>query len=283
MQVIHSIQEMWAFSDAIRQKGQSVGFVPTMGALHQGHLRLVEASTQACDVTVASIFVNPTQFGPGEDFDRYPRTFENDCAMLDDKGCSAVLTLNANEMYPEGFETWVDAEHLPNHLCGRSRPGHFRGVTTVVTKLFNIVKPHMAFFGWKDAQQALIIKKLVEDLNFDIEIKLVPTEREPDGLAMSSRNRYLSQEERKTALLIPKAIKIAREYFENGKTEAKLLKDMLYNLFEGRADTQVDYISLVNLRDLEEVNTITSETILAMAVKVGQTRLIDNHLFAEDV
>jgi pantoate--beta-alanine ligase len=253
-----------------------------MGALHEGHLDLVRASCASCSFTTVSIFVNPTQFGPGEDFDRYPRDLEADAALLEREGCNLVFTVEKEAMYPEDFETWVDVEKLTKPLCGRTRPGHFRGVTTVVSKLFNIVRPHRAYFGWKDAQQALVIRRMVRDLNFPVEITLVPTRRDPDGLAMSSRNKYLSPEERKIASKIPAAIEWARDFFENGRTEAKLLLRELHALFEGQPGTRVDYIALVRTSDLGEVETIDEETMLALAVRVGSTRLIDNHLFAED-
>jgi pantoate--beta-alanine ligase len=282
MQIVRSIPEMMEKAEILRAGGETIGFVPTMGALHEGHLDLVRASVASCSFTAVSIFVNPTQFGPGEDFERYPRDLEADSELLEAEGCDLIFTVGKQAMYPEGFQTWVDVENLTKPLCGRSRPGHFRGVTTVVSKLFNIVRPHRAYFGWKDAQQALVIKRMQDDLNFPVEITLVPTRRDPDGLAMSSRNQYLDPEERKIALKIPAAIDRARDFFENGGTEAKLLLCELNALFEGQPGIQVDYISLVRTSDLEEVEKINGDTMLAIAVRVGSTRLIDNHLFAED-
>jgi pantoate--beta-alanine ligase len=282
MQIVRSIPEMMEKAETLRAGGETIGFVPTMGALHEGHLDLVRASVASCSFTAVSIFVNPTQFGPGEDFERYPRDLKADSELLEAEGCDLIFTVEKQAMYPEGFQTWVDVENLTKPLCGRSRPGHFRGVTTVVSKLFNIVRPHRAYFGWKDAQQALVIKRMRDDLNFPVEITLVPTRRDPDGLAMSSRNQYLDPEERKIALKIPAAIDRARDFFENGGTEAKLLLCELNALFEGQPGTQVDYISLVRTSDLEEVEKINGDTMLAIAVRVGSTRLIDNHLFAED-
>lgn len=282
MQRVNSIPEMMALSDALRREGRSIGLVPTMGALHEGHLSLVRTSVEACAITVATIFVNPTQFGPNEDFNHYPRTLETDAELLRSSNCDLLLTLEQDEMYPQSFETWVEVENLPNHLCGLDRPHHFRGVTTVVSKLLNIVKPHVAYFGWKDAQQALIIKRMVKDLNFGVDIRLMPTVRDKNGLALSSRNQYLTAAERKQALLIPGAIDRARDYFANGGRDAKLLANELRELFAERESVQVDYISLVRLSDLEEAETINPGTMLAMAVRVGNTRLIDNHVFTED-
>ncbi|MBU0753533.1 MAG: pantoate--beta-alanine ligase [Planctomycetes bacterium] len=282
MQTVHSIPEMSRLVEAVRCRGKTLGFVPTMGALHEGHLSLVKASVAACDITAVSIFVNPTQFGPGEDLDRYPRDLKGDAGLLEKAGCDFLFTLEKEAMYPQGFQTWVEVEHLPNHLCGISRPSHFRGVATVVTKLFNIVRPHQAFFGWKDAQQALVIRQMTRDLNFPIEIRLIPTIRDSDGLALSSRNRYLTPAQRKAAQTIPKALFKARDFFENGRREAKLLLAELHELFEGLPETQVEYISLVSTSDLEAVDEISKDTMLALAVRVGTTRLIDNYLFAKD-
>jgi len=282
MRIIRSISEMVTLSKDLRRKGRTIGFTPTMGALHEGHLTLVRKSVSECAVSVVSIFVNPIQFGPDEDFDKYPRDSERDIELLSSSGCDILFTINKEEMYPQGFQTWVDLTDLGNHLCGFSRPIHFRGVTTVVAKLFNIVSPDKAYFGWKDAQQVLIIKQMVKDLNMQVEISAQPTVRESDGLALSSRNAYLSDEERKIALFIPNAIKRAKEYFQNGERNATLLLEELYAFFTGQNNTKVDYISLVDIDDLENVEEITNRTLLAIAVKVGSTRLIDNHLFSED-
>ncbi len=282
MQIIRSIPEMMRLSCSFRREGRTTGFVPTMGALHEGHLSLVRASVRECDATVVSIFVNPAQFGPEEDLEKYPRNLERDAALLADSGCRHVFTVKPEEMYPSGFRTWVDVEKLKNNLCGRSRPEHFRGVTTVVGKLFNIIRPDKAYFGWKDAQQVLIIKRMTEDLNLGIEISAMPTIRDSDGLAMSSRNRYLSPQERKKALLIPKAIDIAKEYFQKGGKSTKLLLDELNALFKGQEGVRVDYISLVDMEELDDAQEITGNTLLALAVKVGSSRLIDNHIFSED-
>jgi pantoate--beta-alanine ligase len=282
MQIIHQISEMMNQAESFRREREIVGFVPTMGALHDGHLSLVRASKKTCSKTVVSIFVNPTQFEPNEDFNRYPRDFEKDAEELSAKGCDLIFTVTQDEMYPKGYQTWVDVEKLRQPLCGRFRPHHFRGVTTVVTKLFNIVRPHRAFFGWKDAQQALIIQRMVDDLNMGIEISIQPTIRDDEGLALSSRNQYLSPGEREIALLIPGAIQRAKEYFKKGGKNAKLLLNELYASFEGQKNTTVDYISLVRKSDLESVEEISKDTLLALAVRVGSTRLIDNHLFSEN-
>lgn len=282
MQIIQCPEEMRKRSDQLRLEGHSIGFVPTMGALHNGHLSLVKASLKENTKTVTSIFVNPAQFGPNEDLERYPRDLDSDVKLLNEEGCDILFVSEKEQIYPEGFQTWVEVAELPQNLCGLSRPGHFKGVATVVAKLFNIVNPHQAYFGWKDAQQVLVIKKMVRDLNFSIKIKAKPTVRDSQGLALSSRNRYLSADEREIAKLIPLAIQRAKEYFQNGNKNAKLLINELVGLFDGQKNTEVEYISLVGISDLKAVDKITKDTLLALAVRVGATRLIDNHLFSEE-
>jgi pantoate--beta-alanine ligase len=238
----------------------SVGLVPTMGAFHAGHLALFEAARAENDTVVASLFVNPAQFGEGEDLDRYPRDEERDARLAEEAGVDVLFVPSADEMYPEGFATWVDVGKLGEKLEGEFRPGHFRGVATVCLKLFNIVRPDRAYFGQKDAQQAAVVKQLVGDLNLDLEIRVVPTVRDDDGLALSSRNGYLSPEERETALALPKALWTGRDAFLTGSDPVKEARHLLHNL-------DVDYIELADLN---------GQKVLAAAVRVGKTRLIDN-------
>jgi pantoate--beta-alanine ligase len=228
---------------------------------------------------VVSLFVNPAQFGPGEDLDLYPRDLKGDTKLLAKEGCAAVFTIEAQAMYRAGFETWIDLERLPRHLCGLDRPGHFRGVATVVAKLFNIVSPQRAYFGWKDAQQATIIKTMAEDLNFDVEIRVLPIVRGEDGLALSSRNAYLSPEERRKAQLVPWAVARAREYYEAGGRNGRELIEEIESRFRDHEGLAIDYISLVRSSDLENTDEVGPGTMLALAVRVGRTRLIDNCRF----
>lgn len=282
MDVLNRISDMRRWTAETRSQGQTVGFAPTMGGLHEGHLSLVRASIDECDRTVASIFVNPAQFNEKKDLEQYPRTMERDATMLESEGCSALFTVADDAMYPEEHETWIDLERLPEHLCGLDRQGHFRGVATVVAKLFNIVEPHRAYFGWKDAQQAIIIQRMVQDLNFAIAIRCLPTVRDADGLALSSRNMRLSSDERQKALLIPRAIENAKEFYRARKSDRQALIDETERFFQSVEDVAVDYISLVSLSDLEEASEVAPGTMLALAVRVGQTRLIDNCRFTED-
>jgi len=283
MELITTISTMTGWASGTRSSEKTIGFVPTMGALHEGHLELVRASVKECDATVVSVFVNPTQFGPGEDLNSYPRDLERDKKLLSKAGSSVLFTTEANDMYNRGFETWVSLERLPDHLCGLDRPGHFRGVTTVVAKLFNIVTPHKAYFGWKDAQQAFIIKKMVRDLNFGIEIRVLPIVRDRDGLALSSRNAYLSKEERQKALLISGAVKEALARYRAGERDGRKLLDDLRARFDEEDGVEADYISLVKTDDLEETLELGPETMLALAVRIGKTRLIDNCRFTEEI
>lgn len=282
MDTLNSIADMRRWTATMRTEGRTVGFVPTMGALHRGHLELVRTAASECDATVVSIFVNPAQFGPEEDLEKYPRDLDGDRKLLKEVGCTAVFTTGEKEIYPDGFETWISLESLPLHLCGLDRPVHFRGVATVVAKFFNIVAPDKAYFGWKDAQQALIIKKMVRDLNFDVEIRTLPIVRDEDGLALSSRNAYLSGAEREKALLVPRAIERARDFHRSGEKDGKKLLGELIDHFAGAEGVEIDYISLVRMDDLEEANRVAPGTMLALAVRVGTTRLIDNCRFTED-
>ena len=278
VQVIEEIQGMQALSDSWRGKGLVIGFVPTMGALHEGHLSLIRIARSKAERVVVSVFVNPTQFGPSEDYSRYPRNTEEDLAMCEAEGTDAVFVPSVQEMYPEGYSTHVEVEGLTEGLCGRFRPGHFRGVTTVVAKLFNATRPHLAVFGMKDAQQFFVIKRMTRDLNFGIEIVPGPTVREPDGLAMSSRNRYLSPEERAEAPVLYRALLVAKDLVEqNGiRDPSELIGQMERFISEEASLIRVQYIEIVDTENLRPVSEIGGEILIAMAAFLGKTRLIDN-------
>jgi pantoate--beta-alanine ligase len=276
LQIACTIAEMRAALRALRRRGLSVGLVPTMGALHEGHLSLVRAARAACDTVVVSIFVNPTQFGPNEDFAQYPRTFEADCAALEREGVELVFAPSAEEMYPLGASTFVDVEGVSERLDGASRPGHMRGVATVVAKLFHIVEPDRAFFGQKDAAQVAVIRKMVRDLNFGLELVVCPIVREPDGLAMSSRNRYLSTEERRQALALSRAVREVERLAGSGVTVARDLIAAAEAVLAREPLVRVDYCRLVDPDTLEDVADVRRGALVAVAAFVGTTRLIDN-------
>lgn len=281
MIVVEKIIEMKKISESVR-KEKRVGFVPTMGFLHDGHLSLVRKSKEMTDFTVVSIFVNPTQFGPNEDYERYPRDIARDKALLEKEGIDVLFFPKVEEMYPKGYKTFVRVIQMEDYLCGRVRKGHFQGVATVVTKLFNIVKPHLAFFGMKDYQQLKIIETMVRDLNMDVEIVPCPTVREEDGLAMSSRNSYLKPEERKKATNIYKALMRGRELFVNGERDsAKILKEVKEFLSKVEG-LEIEYANIVHPETLEDVEKIADSAVLATAVRIGSTRLIDNVILKED-
>jgi pantoate--beta-alanine ligase len=273
---------MQSFSRRLKSQKRSIGFVPTMGALHEGHLSLVRNSRDDNDVTVVSIFVNPTQFGPDEDLQKYPRDPEVDVEKLLSIGVDAVFMPDAEEMYPEGFTTVIDVGEIGKILCGQSRPGHFNGVATVVAKLFNIVMPHRAYFGQKDYQQSVIIKKLVRELNFDIEIIICPIVREPDGLAMSSRNAYLSEDERTAATVLYKMLKRGEELIkQHGVSDSVAVGKEMMKILDSERSVSPDFIEIVDPETLENVSTIESPVVLCIAVRVGATRLIDNMVVGE--
>lgn len=259
-----------------RRKGKRIGLVPTMGALHAGHMSLVNAAVQACDYVVVSIFVNPTQFGPNEDLAEYPRDLEADSRLCAEAGVELIFAPDAGEMYPSRNMTWVNVEELTAELCGRFRPVHFRGVTTVCNKLFNIVRPDIAFFGQKDAQQAIVIKRMVADTNLPLEIEICPTVREEDGLAMSSRNKFLSKEQRQDALLLFKALTTGRQVILEGCRDSRQVIAAMNGILEPPADFAVEYISIVDTETLAQLETITEKALIALAARVGRTRLIDN-------
>lgn len=267
---------MQARSDRNRREGKTIVFVPTMGYLHAGHLSLMREGLQHGDDLVVSIFVNPTQFGPGEDLDQYPRDLERDIELARQEGVHAIFVPDETEVYSPRYQTYVSLEKLPTHLCGISRPIHFRGVATVVAKLFNIVKPHVAVFGQKDFQQLVVIRQMVQDLNFDIKIVGAPIVREPDGLAMSSRNTYLTPEQRMSALSLVKSLQNARRRVANGEIDAANIIETASELINSHPETAIDYIAVCDLETLDDVKTINKPALMALAVKVGTTRLIDN-------
>ena len=275
MEVVKTIKDVREAVSTARTDGKSIGFVPTMGALHAGHVLLIDRAVADCDFVVVSIFVNPTQFGPNEDFDKYPCDLDADAAVCEKAGADVIFAPSASEMYPSQNSTWVDVDGITDHLCGASRAGHFRGVTTVCTKLFNIVCPDQAFFGQKDAQQAIVIKRMVADLNMSLEIVVCPTVRQKDGLALSSRNKYLSDVERKDALLISKALKACDKAISGGEYDAEKLVALMKSIISGGA-VDIEYLSIVDTRTLENVSKIEGQVLVAIAVRVGKTRLIDN-------
>ncbi len=277
MKILRTASEMRAWSREQRAAGRSIGLVPTMGALHDGHRTLIEASAAREDVTVVSVFVNPAQFAPHEDFDRYPRAFEADCALIEAAGGAAVYAPDARTMYPKGYATYIEVTGLQEGLCGKTRPHFFRGVATVVTKLFTAVEPDRAYFGMKDGQQAILIERMTRDLDFGIEIVTVPTVREADGLAMSSRNAYLSAEERARGLNVSRALFLGLRLMEAGERDAvAILKAVKAALRE----VEIDYVELVDTRELKPVSRVEGPVMLAAAVVVGKTRLIDNVRFS---
>jgi pantoate--beta-alanine ligase len=276
MFLISSSAEITALSRQARHAGKRVGFVPTMGALHAGHLSLVRAARSRCDVVVVSIFVNPTQFGPNEDFSKYPRTFDADCAMLEKEKTDYVFHPSVEEMYPADATTWVTVEGMSERLDGGSRPGHFRGVTTIVSKLFHVVQPDMAFFGQKDAAQAAIIRKMVRDLDFDLEIVVCPTVREGDGLAMSSRNAYLNPEQRRQATVLYRALMRLQMLVDRGEKKSETLIAAGKHVMAEEPSVRLDYLEIVNPDTLDPVTEIGRSALIAVAAYVGTTRLIDN-------
>jgi len=276
MGALHNVSEMRIRSRSVRARGSRLGLVPTMGALHEGHLSLVRAAKSKSEVVAASIFVNPTQFGPNEDFTRYPRDLDRDLSLLEREGVDMVFVPSVEEMYLQQSVTWVTVEGLSDRLCGKSRPGHFRGVATVVAKLFNIVEPDIAFFGQKDAAQVAVIRRMVRDLNIPVAINVCPIVRESDGLALSSRNAYLSPEQRRDALVLFRALMRARELFESGERNPAALIEAAKNVFAGSPAVRLDYIEIVDPDELTPLTTIDHPALVAVAAFVGNTRLIDN-------
>jgi len=277
MKIIQSARLMQSLSLKARNKGKSIGFVPTMGALHKGHLSLIRRSRKDNDITVVSIFVNPAQFGPKEDLSRYPRPKKADISLCKKEGVDYVFYPQSRNMYPKGFCTYVEVEGLSDKLCGKSRPGHFRGVATVVMKLLNIVNPHVAYFGQKDAQQTVIIKRMVEDLNIPVIIKIMPTVRETDGLALSSRNVYLNAQERLDAVILINALKLAgRLIIKDRINDPDLVIKKMRDLISRKPFVKIEYISIVNYNNLETLKIINGICLIAACLRIGRTRLIDN-------
>lgn len=276
MNIIKSIHEMEQWAATVRAAGETISFVPTMGFLHQGHLSLFDEGLRCGDKLVLSIFVNPTQFGPGEDFEDYPRNLEQDSQLAQQVGVDVIFAPEAKQMYPSGYATYVDVEGITNTLCGTSRPGHFRGVCTVVTKLFNIVQPHKAIFGNKDFQQLAVIKRMTLDLNLPVKIIGMPIFREADGLAMSSRNVYLSSDQRRQALVLSRSLQRAREMVRSGETDCDVIIAQLKISIEQQPDARIDYIQICHQLTLEDQNHVDADSVLLLAVYVGKPRLIDN-------
>ncbi|MBN1895037.1 pantoate--beta-alanine ligase [bacterium] len=279
MKIIRTVGEMQGASEQDRMQGLRIGFVPTMGFLHEGHLSLVRIARSLSDRVVLSIYVNPTQFSPGEDLSRYPRDFERDEALAADAGVDAIFHPSDSEMYPEGFRTSVRVREITEHLCGSSRPGHFEGVATVCLKLFHAVKPHVAVFGQKDAQQAAVIRRMVKDLDLDLEIVTGPIVREPDGLAMSSRNAYLSPVERKQAAVLHESLKTAEGLIRKGEMSAEVIKGRIQDMIAGKSSARIDYVEVVDAESFKPVSRLDSPAVIALAVFFGKTRLIDNMLW----
>jgi pantoate--beta-alanine ligase len=274
--IIETISGIQAYVAACRKQGKKVGFVPTMGAFHEGHLTLMREARRNNGAVIVSIFVNPIQFTAGEDYDRYPRRLEQDTKMADSEGVDVIFCPSVAEMYPKGFDTYVDQEDLPEKLCGEFRVGHFRGVMTIVTKLFNIVKPDTAYFGQKDYQQSLIIRRTVTDLNLDVTVKVLPTVREEDGVAMSSRNLYLGPKQRKDAGCLIQSLRLAEDLVNNGESSAAHVSAEMRRLIRKVKGTRVEYIAIVNSDTLEPVKEIKGKTLIALAIRIGKARLIDN-------
>lgn len=261
-----------------KKENKSIGLVPTMGALHEGHASLINASAKENDITIVSVFVNSTQFGPNEDYEAYPRTLENDCIVAQNAGADVVFAPKNKDLYPNEDMTWVEVTgDITKVLCGRTRPIHFRGVTTVVSKLFNLSRADRAYFGLKDAQQTEVLRRMVDDLFFNIELRIMPIVREADGLAKSSRNTYLSPEERKSALILSKSLKLAKEAFTNGQRDVETILNLVKDTIQTEKTSQIDYVEMYKLPGLKPVgNKIEGRVLLALAVKFGTTRLIDN-------
>ncbi|BCR05326.1 pantothenate synthetase [Desulfuromonas versatilis] len=282
MKIITDIQQMQQLCLAARRQGQRISFVPTMGFLHEGHLSLLRAGRERGELLVLSIFVNPTQFGVGEDFESYPRDLSRDAAMAESVGVDLLFAPEARDMYPKGYASYVNVEGLTETLCGASRPGHFRGVTTVVAKLFGIVQPDVALFGRKDFQQLAVIQRMTQDLNLPVEVLGMPIIREADGLAMSSRNSYLSPAERRQALSLSEAIALACRMVAQGEADAGKILQAVRRRIETEPDAVIDYLKICHGRTLEEMAQVTVDSVILLAVKIGKTRLIDNQYLIEE-
>ena len=277
MKILTTIQDIKKYAADCKAQGKTIGLVPTMGALHEGHLTLMRAAREKCDIVIASVFVNPTQFGPNEDYDAYPRQFAADCEKLESVNVDAVFHPEPSEMYPEGYCTYVNVDgDITHKLCGAQRPGHFRGVATVVTKLINLARADEAFFGQKDAQQVTVIRRFVEDLNINVHINMVPIAREESGLARSSRNTYLSAEEKEAALVLSRSLKEAKTAFAQGETKVATLENIVKDEISKEPMASIDYVKAYAYPSLKPLTEVNEDTLLAIAVKIGKTRLIDN-------
>jgi len=276
MEIIETISRMKSICQEEARAGKTIGFVPTMGYWHEGHLNLIRAARRKCQVVLVSVFVNPLQFAPQEDYQQYPRDLSRDARLARAEGVDYLFYPSMEEMYPQGFQTAVEVRELSDKLCGKSRPGHFKGVATVVLKLFNIVKPDAAFFGQKDAQQALIIKHMIDDLNLDVELVIMPIVREEDGLAMSSRNLYLNPKERRAATILYKSLLKAKELILGGERKASTIISQMTQMIEEEPLARVDYIALTDADNLQEADVIRGKILIALAVFIGKSRLIDN-------
>jgi pantoate--beta-alanine ligase len=277
MKIIRAPQQMQKLLSGLKKQNR-IGFVPTMGALHAGHLSLIKQASKENEIVVVSIFVNPVQFGPREDLNKYPRPLKNDLRLCRQHKVDFVFLPSIKDMYPQGFSTFINVEKLADRLCGASRPGHFRGVATVVAKLLNIVRPQVLYLGQKDAQQAVIIRRMVNDLNFPVRVRVVPTVRQDDGLALSSRNAYLTNRQRLDALVLSKALGLAKSLIENGQRDVKRIIGRMKELVSRKKQAGIDYISIVDLETLEQIKKIDRDCLICLAVKIGKTRLIDNLL-----
>ncbi|MDD7763527.1 MAG: pantoate--beta-alanine ligase [Selenomonas sp.] len=283
MKVLRTIKEIKEYAKTQKQAGKIIGLVPTMGALHEGHLTLMRAAREKCDIVIASVFVNPVQFGPNEDYDAYPRRFEEDCKKLETVPVDAVFHPEPAEMYPDGYATYVNVEgEITHKLCGAQRPGHFRGVATVVTKLMNLSRADEAFFGQKDAQQVVVISRFVEDLNINVHINMVPIVREESGLARSSRNQYLSADEKKAALVLSRSLKAAKMLYADGENKVAELKKVVSDILAAEPMATVDYVELYSFPELLSIEEVKGPALLAIAVKIGKTRLIDNVILGKE-
>lgn len=276
MQIFNHIAEIKTYLRKEQKNGKIIGFVPTMGYLHEGHLSLIRRAANENDMAIVSIFVNPTQFGPAEDFERYPRDLQRDVNLAQQAGANVIFAPDVAEMYPQGYKTYVEVQEITNTLCGASRPGHFRGVTTIVTKLFNIVRPDRAYFGQKDAQQAIVIQQMTKDLDMDVEIMVCPIVREKDGLAMSSRNVYLNPQEREQAVVLSESLALAKKLIIQGERDAFKIKAAIVDKITQKPLAKIDYVSIVDAQTLKDIHHITNRVLIALAVKFGATRLIDN-------
>ena len=277
MIIAETIAQVRAQVKEWKKQGRTVGLVPTMGYLHEGHASLVDKAVSMCDRVVASDFVNPTQFGPNEDYDAYPRRFDEDCQKLESVGVDAVFHPEPSEMYPEGYCTYVNVDgDITHKLCGAQRPIHFRGVATVVTKLMNITRADEAFFGQKDAQQVVVVRRFVSDLNIPVHINMVPIVREESGLARSSRNAYLSPEEKQAALVLSRSLRKAKAAYEGGEKDVETLKSIVTKEIQAEPMASIDYVDLFSFPALKPIQTVDQESLLAIAVRIGKTRLIDN-------